>query len=181
MLEQGWAPGADRDKLGPCDPDYADRRAPASSLEELRAAMDESRAVWREFIGSGIDTRTGIGFHQIYGGVGGEFSVGRHCSFTLANEGETRVELLIRRLPETSQVYPLTLTPTFNGVPGEAREVFPPGDDDAVQTVTFEVPASVRDNPYLDVQVDSSSWRMLILKKRRTLLSYYFTAARLAR
>jgi hypothetical protein len=101
--------------------------------------------------------------------------------FALVNDGAPILELVIDRLPADTRVYPLTLTPVFNGVRGEPREVPAPSSGETRLTLAFEVPAAVQGDEILDVQIDSSNWMMTVVQQRLGLVAYRFVAARFAR
>jgi hypothetical protein len=197
LLRQGWLTEADPSALAPLSsiaPRYASRVVARRADDEVRAAVRDMQSVWSEFLGSEIDFETGVGFHQVYGGLEDECSVGRHVAFALEANGESRLELRLLRVPGVTRIYPLTLTATFNGVASAARSVPAPTPGDEALTLTFDVPASVRGTTPVDIQIDSSSWGVLnvrpshlsddapqvglVVQRRRTLVSYYFVGAR---
>ena len=126
LIKQGWVPGAGARPLPDLDDRYRARLVGPLSLKEIRESLAAAEARWLEHLESTIDMETGAGFHQVYGGLSPDGTVGRHILFQLANPGETHLRLRLDRLPRSDGVYPLELTATFNGAKSVARDVPPP-------------------------------------------------------
>ena len=98
------------------------------------------------------------GLHQVYGGLIGDGTVGKHMFATLRNEVAGHLSVTLARLPVSSGVYPLSLSVVLAGNDLGSREIVPPAADESpVITLEWPLPASTP-GPLVDVLLRSSNW-----------------------
>jgi len=159
LVERGWVPGAGARPLPELDPAFAQRRwRPEATRAETRAEYEAAREQWRSLIGPTIDTTTGVGFHQIYGGLVNEKTVGRGLLVALENPGAPTLKITVGRPPASSRIYPLDLTFTFNGRAASRVALPPPDGEERSITLSVDVPPELRGEELLDVGIEPSNW-----------------------
>lgn len=176
ILGLGWIPGAGAQPLADVDPDYRDRQFEPPTNEKLKGDLGKLRTLWTDFLEPEVDLTTGIGFHQVYGGVGPRGNVGRQLLVGLKNPGDAHVLLELSRLPADSGLYPFTITAWVNGTPSGTRPVPAPDADDADDAsrtvLTFPVPGSERDAEFVDVRFLASNWVVQEIFRKSAVVSW---------
>jgi hypothetical protein len=173
LLERGWIPGAGAVPPPPQDPDYAGRgMALHPRVKRLRIqAQLQARAAGK--FEEAIDLREERGLHQVYGGLLGDGTVGKALYVALENSGASGIALEIECAPRESAIHPLSLAFRVNGVEaGTVPVPVPESDDRRDIELSVPLPDPVRDDPYLDVLVTSSSWIQTGDAVRPCLYSY---------
>jgi hypothetical protein len=172
LIEQRWVAGAGTRPLPDEDARYAGRTFPTSPTDELEA----ERAAWDhlavEQIGNRIDMEKGAGWHQVYGGVLPDGTVGIAAFAVLSSGGASRLAVTIERA-DLPGVYPMTVRVSVNGVDAKPIDVAAadPGQDRRL-TSLVEIPPAARGSGFLEVQLLSSSWAVEQVEGMSRLVSY---------
>jgi hypothetical protein len=158
LITAGWLPGADAERLPAPAPELGGRPyvplGPSEREGTLRTYHEEILA----FVRDSIDLDLVLGVHQVYGGLYGDGTVGKHVTAALSRPGAARIELEIERLPADAGVYPLELTVAVPDQVAGVVAVPPPVGEDARIVLFVPVPDELREEGVLDVRVTASAW-----------------------
>ena len=156
LLDRAWVDG-DAARLPPQVEAYRERAFRPLAPEERAPFLDGMRAGFERFLGPAIDLREVRGIHQVYGGLLGDGTVGKHVYVALRGSG-TRLTITLERLPAPSAVYPLEITVEVLGRSLGSFAVPPPDEAGPEHTLEVALPPDLGDQELLDVLLRSSSW-----------------------
>ena len=171
LVEKGWVEG-DLGRL-PQDADgYRDRRYALLSREVYGAFLDELEERSRRDLGPEVDLMKARGLHQVYGGLLGDGTVGKHISFGLHLEGATSLEIELERQVQAVELEPLIVELEVQGISLAEVRIPPvlPGDG-LGWSASFQLPEDCP-GPLFDVVLRSSAHRFTRGKFGDHLLSY---------
>ncbi len=155
VLEGGSGEG--RSPLPDVDPLFADQTVATPSRETLRAWADEYRGMIAGFLESAIDLEDGTGFHQVYGGMEPDGTVGRALWCTLRSRGAREIALRVAAVEGARVLQPLELTVALRGagaLAGEPVRVVLETDGELVVPIA----EALRGQDHLDVLVRAPAW-----------------------
>ena len=175
LAERAGLGGASAEALPPLEPAFADQEVAAPSREDLRAWAGTYRAMIASFLEPAIDVDDGTGYHQVYGGMEPDGTVGRALWCTLKVQGAQAIALRVRPIDGAASLYPLELAGSFRGASVEsapARAVLARADGDAEVVVEVPIPESLRGGECLDVLVQAQSWIEEVAAGRSRLAAF---------
>jgi len=155
-LRQGWLPGVSADRLAPEDPAYAKRHFEIPGRDDLLREQAKIDRIAVEQIGPRIDFDDGTGWHQVYGGIAPDGTIGMNAAVVVGGAGG-RLECAFDRLADAPSLYPLDLTFTFDGEAAAPVSV-PAATGQGPVRFSVDVPAALRGNELLDVEIHASNW-----------------------
>lgn len=157
LVGEGLVPGAETGRLPELGPAYSGRRRRRFTMAELEAWHADLAEKNARFCVDTVAVESGLGFHQVYGGLDEDGWVGRCASFLLPGASR-RIVATLRFEDET--LAPLGIDLALEGAEGVGGP-FPvvveatPGRD---VKLTWEVPEELRSAPFLDVHLRAHRW-----------------------
>ncbi len=154
LVARGWVDAREGRLVG-VDKDYAARWAPLPAPSAIAARCREDVARWRAQFRTEIDLEHARGFHQLYGGVGPDFTVGRALWGSLVAQDGGELRLRIDRLGGESGVYPLSLEVRFGS---ETATVVVPMPEADASPLDLGTGITASGSDVVDVAVRASNW-----------------------
>ncbi len=158
LIERDWVPGAGAQPLPPQDEMYRERGYAFLAPTERAPYLERETALLERFLGNAIDLEQVVGIHQVYGGLVGDGTVGKHVFAALRTEGADHLSLTLERLPAASAVYPLALSIELQGRALARFDVPPPAEGEDPRIVFDASLPDDLEGPYVDVLVRASNW-----------------------
>ena len=156
LITSGRIPGAELDALPAIDERFRDN-VPASIDS---AARLQTKAEWDERLSSAAEARvelaTGVGVHQIYGGIQWDGGFGIAFQVVLRSSTAKRVEVAWSSRSGPKGLYPLTLELEIGGVVAGRAKIGDGGEDSG--TAVFEIPDESRDGEWIEIIGRASNW-----------------------
>lgn len=172
LVDRGWFAAAEPLPAG--DPRFASNDF-SQALARLTAVMDAWDRGLVDGIGPAIDLTDGRGFHQVYGGVDADGTVGRGVHVVLRAPRAERIELRVRSLADARALFPVALAVTINGVAAPTVEITGPGEE---TTLSIPLPDAVRGAPFLEVLVRPSNWVVRPIDDVDRLVAFHLRSVR---
>lgn len=158
LLDQRFVP-CDGAALDPIPHAYRERRYELVERGRRGAELERILELKRGLIWPRIDFLDVRGAHQVYGGLLGDGSMGRHASFVLARASGAHLALEFERLDAASGLYPLELVATSGGRTLGRIAVAPPESGaDARARIEFDLPPPADGERWLEVLLSASNW-----------------------
>lgn len=161
----GMLPALATDRLPPIPDEFSARRTPSCAADACIEKATAIRASARDRLQGVVDTSTGHGLWQIYGGIGRRREVGPGV-LALLPPGE-RVCITTSALTERPDLYPVTITARVGNE--EIGRVVVRGEGQT--ETTLELPAGARNEPF-DLELRPDNWAVVRQGKRSVLGSF---------
>ena len=157
LIERGIVEG-DAELVSPSDTAFSDNAAELPSVEHARAELEDTSSAVFDDLGPRIDLESGLGFHQLYGGVWPDGVSGPRAWLVLKQANAKSLRIECAPLAEREFSAGRTLTVTVDGIQAGVIEL-PSGTRATEPTVrTISLPPSAQE--LREVVLTCDPWSM---------------------
>jgi len=167
LAAEGWLAGVESLPAQGIPETYLQARAVAKGLSEWQSESDKARTGHGGLLQTELNTDTGQGLFQVYGGLNADGSARRRLLLLLA-PGDGLLRLSLAPLPGRTDLQPQTVRVSVNGVPLGSLELTSAGPAEA----QFPWPSTVAGEEPIEVLLEAEREVVIDVDGRSTMACY---------